>query len=165
MKNLKIRTKLLATFMLVIILFIGTVAIAIYGLQANANKYSEFYNVEYKVTNNIMSMRRGLQIIVKDLAFITIESDESKKGSYQDELQTELTALEENAYWLFDNFTGDSQLLDSFSDCIHSYWIPLPILSKRPWNCRRISSTHPRRTTWRHRGYCLKSTSPLCRKP
>ncbi len=118
MKNLKIRTKLLATFMLVIILFIGTVAIAIYGLQANANKYSEFYNVEYKVTNNIMSMRRGLQIIVKDLAFITIESDESKKESYQDELQTELTALEENAYWLFDNFTGDSQLLDSFSDSI-----------------------------------------------
>ena len=104
MKNLKIRTKLLATFMLVIILFIGTVAIAIYGLQANANKYSEFYNVEYKVTNNIMSMRRGLQIIVKDLAFITIESDESKKESYQDELQTELTALEENAYWLFENF-------------------------------------------------------------
>lgn len=118
MKNLKIRTKLLATFMLVIILFIGTVAIAIYGLQANANKYSEFYNVEYKVTNNIMSMRRGLQIIVKDLAFITIESDESKKESYQDELQTELTALEENAYWLFENFTGDSQLLDSFSDSI-----------------------------------------------
>ncbi len=118
MKNLKIRTKLLATFMLVIILFIGTVAIAIYGLQANANKYSEFYNVEYKVTNNIMSMRRGLQIIVKDLAFITIENDESKKESYQDELQTELTALEENAYWLFDNFTGDSQLLDSFSDSI-----------------------------------------------
>ena len=118
MKNLKIRTKLLATFMLVIILFIGTVAIAIYGLQANANKYSEFYNVEYKVTNNIMSMRRGLQIIVKNLAFITIESDESKKESYQDELQTELTALEENAYWLFENFTGDSQLLDSFSDSI-----------------------------------------------
>ena len=118
MKNLKIRTKLLATFMLVIILFIGTVAIAIYGLQANANKYSEFYNVEYKVTNNIMSMRRGLQIIVKDLAFITIESDESKKECYQDELQTELTALEENAYWLFENFTGDSQLLDSFSDSI-----------------------------------------------
>ncbi len=118
MKNLKIRTKLLATFMLVIILFIGTVAIAIYGLQANANKYSEFYNVEYKVTNNIMSMRRGLQIIVKDLAFITIENDESKKESYQDELQTELTALEENAYWLFENFTGDSQLLDSFSDSI-----------------------------------------------
>ena len=115
MKNLKIRTKLLVTFMLVIILFIGTVAIAIAGLQANADKYSEFYNVEYKVTNNIMSMRRGLQIIVKDLSFITIESDESKKGSYQEEMQTELTALEENAYWLFENFTGDSQLLDSFS--------------------------------------------------
>ena len=115
MKNFKIRTKLLVTFMLVIILFCGTVAIAITGLQANASKYSEFYNVEYKVTNNIMSMRRGLQIIVKDLALITIESDESKRGSYHEEMEAEMTALEENAYWLVETFTGDSQLLDSFT--------------------------------------------------
>ena len=81
MKNLKIRTKLLVTFMLVIILFIGTVAIAITGLQTNASKYSEFYNVEYKVTNNIMSMRRGLQIIVKDLSYITMEDEEEKEPS------------------------------------------------------------------------------------
>ena len=40
MKNLKIRTKLLVTFMLVIILFCGTVAIAIMGLNQNADKYS-----------------------------------------------------------------------------------------------------------------------------
>nr|WP_304955710.1 methyl-accepting chemotaxis protein [uncultured Acetatifactor sp.] len=115
MKNLKIRTKLLVTFMIVIILFCGTVAIAIAGLQANASKYSEFYNVEYKVTNNVMSMRRGLQIIVKNLSFITIEKDEAKKESYRTELQKELTFLEENATWLFQNFSGDSKLLDSFS--------------------------------------------------
>lgn len=115
MKNLKIRTKLLVTFMIVIILFCGTVAIAIAGLQANASKYSEFYNVEYKVTNNIMSMRRGLQIIVKNLSFITIADDDSKKESYMNELQKELTALEENATWVFQNFSGDQALLDSFS--------------------------------------------------
>ena len=115
MKNLKIRTKLLVTFMIVIILFCGTVAIAIAGLQANASKYSEFYNVEYKVTNNIMSMRRGLQIIVKNLSFITIADDDAKKESYMNELQKELTALEENATWVFQNFSGDQELLDSFS--------------------------------------------------
>ena len=115
MKNLKIRTKLLVTFMIVIILFCGTVAIAIAGLQANASKYSEFYNVEYKVTNNIMSMRRGLQIIVKNLSFITIADDDAKKESYMNELRKELTALEENATWVFQNFSGDQELLDSFS--------------------------------------------------
>ena len=115
MKNLKIRTKLLVTFMLVIVLFIGTVAIAITALQTNSDKYSEFYNVEYKVTNNVMSMRRGLQIIVKNLTFITIEDEEAKKQNYLSELQKELTALEENATWLFENFHGDQALLDSFA--------------------------------------------------
>ena len=114
MKNLKIRTKLLVTFMLVIILFIGTVALAITGLQTNASKYSEFYNVEYKVTNNIMSMRRGLQIIVKDLAFVTIEADADKKQTYLDDIDKELDLLQENGNWLFSNYTGDDAILNSF---------------------------------------------------
>ena len=115
MKNLKIRTKLLVTFMLVIILFCGTVAIAIMGLNQNADKYSEFYHVGYQVTNKVMNMRRGLQIIVKDLSFITIEKDEAKKEVYLSDMQKEMTALEENATWLFENFSGDTELLDSFA--------------------------------------------------
>ena len=82
MKNLKIRTKLLVTFMLIILLFCGTVSIAIMGLTENADKYSEFYNVGYQITNKVMSMRRGLQMIVKDLAFLTMEDDSSKKDTY-----------------------------------------------------------------------------------
>mgnify|MGYP001067182600 FL=1 len=73
MKNLKIGLKLLITFMLIILLFCATVFTAITGLTQNAAKYSEFYNVEYQITNKIMSMRRCLQIIVKDLCYITIE--------------------------------------------------------------------------------------------
>ncbi len=115
MKNLKIRTKLLVTFMLVIILFCGTVAIAIMGLNQNADKYSEFYHVGYQVTNKVMNMRRGLQIIVKDLSFITIEKDEAKKEVYLSDMQKEMAALEENATWLFENFSGDTELLDSFA--------------------------------------------------
>ena len=49
--------------MLIILLFCGTVSIAIMGLTENADKYSEFYNVGYQITNKVMSMRRGLQII------------------------------------------------------------------------------------------------------
>ena len=114
MKNLKIRAKLLVTFMLIIVLFCGTVAIAIYGLQRNAAKYTEFYNVGYQVTNKVMNMRRGLQIIVKDLAFITIESNADKVQEYRDDIEKELKLLEENATWLGEKFTSNPELLNEF---------------------------------------------------
>lgn len=114
MKNLKIRTKLLVTFMIIIIMFCVTVVTSIDGLRENADKYSEFYNIEYRITNKVMGMRRGLQIIVKDLAFITMESDEAKNETHLSDMEKELALLQENGNWLFANFTGDSSLLDSF---------------------------------------------------
>ncbi len=118
MKNLKIGLKLLITFMLIILLFCATVYTAIMGLRQNAAKYSEFYNVEYQITNKVMSMRRGLQIIVKDLSYITMEDEEEKSQAYLSDLQKELTLLEDNARWLFDNFTGDAELLNAFASYI-----------------------------------------------
>ena len=118
MKNLKIGLKLLITFMLIILLFCATVYTAITGLRQNAAKYSEFYNAEYQITNKVMSMRRGLQIIVKDLSYITMEDEEEKSQAYLSDLQKELTLLEDNARWLFDNFTGDAELLNAFADYI-----------------------------------------------
>ena len=114
MKNLKIRTKLLVTFMIIIIMFCVTVVTSIDGLRENADKYSEFYNIEYRITNKVMGMRRGLQIIVKDLAFITMESDEAKNEAHLSDMEKELALLQENGNWLFANFTADSSLLDSF---------------------------------------------------
>ena len=114
MKNLSIGKKLLLTFMLIILLFCGTVYIAITALNRNAEKYSEFYNVGYQITNKVMGMRRGLQIIVKDLAFITMEEDETKSQVHMDDMDKELKLLQENGNWLFANFTGDPTLLDSF---------------------------------------------------
>lgn len=115
MKNLKIRTKLLVTFMLIILLFIGTVVVATTGLKQNAAKYSQFYNVGYQITNKVMNMRRGLQIIVKDLTFITIEADASKIEAYTADMQKELDGLQTNGTWLFENFTGDAELLNTFA--------------------------------------------------
>ena len=115
MKNLKIITKLLVTFMLIILLFIGTVVVATTGLKQNAAKYSQFYNVGYQITNKVMNMRRGLQIIVKDLTFITIEGDASKIEAYTADMQKELDGLQTNGTWLFENFTGDAELLNTFA--------------------------------------------------
>lgn len=57
-------------------------------------------------------------MIVKDIAFITIEDNAGEKEVYQADLKKELGLLEENAEWLFENFQGDKALLDSFSEDI-----------------------------------------------
>ncbi len=118
MKNLRIGIKLLITFAIIIILFCATVATAIFGLKENAEKYSQFYNLGYQITNKVMNMRRGMQIIVKDLSFITMEDDQDKSDAYLQDLQSELDLLEENANWLFKNFTGEKELLDSFATSV-----------------------------------------------
>ncbi len=120
MKNLKIRAKLLVTFLIIIILFCGTVYVSISGLRDNEEKYSEFYKVGYQITNKVMSMRRGLQIIVKDISYITIEQDASKSQKYLEDLEKELALLQENGNWLFANFTDNPELLNSFSDNVQS---------------------------------------------
>ena len=58
MRNLRIGTKLLVTFMIIILLFCTTVASAIYGLRENAEKYSDFYNVGYQITSKRSEERR-----------------------------------------------------------------------------------------------------------
>lgn len=116
MKNLKIRTKLLAIFMIIIIMFCATVATSITGMKQSAEQYSEFYTVGYQITNKSMSMRRSMQIIVKNLAFITIEDEADKKETYLANLNQEIKLLQENADWLDKNFEGDHALLNSFSN-------------------------------------------------
>lgn len=118
MKNLKIGVKLLITFLLIIVMFCITVFTSIRGLNENADKYSEFYNVGYKITNKVMNMRRGLQIVEKDLAFITMEDEAEKLEVYTADMQKELDLLQENGDWLFANFTGDPALLEAFSEKI-----------------------------------------------
>ena len=78
MKNLRIRIKLLVTYMTIIVLFCATVAVAITGLRRNSDSYSDFYNVGYQVTNRIMNMRRGVKIMFEDLDLVTIHTDDAE---------------------------------------------------------------------------------------
>lgn len=100
--------------MLIIILFCITVATAINGLNRSAEKYSDFYEVGYQVTNRVMNMRRGLQMIVKDLAFITITTDGEKIKTFTENMDKELAIQEENIDWLMNNYQGNREELDLF---------------------------------------------------
>ncbi len=115
MKNLKIGTKLLITFMIIIILFCVTVIAARSGLKKSGNQYSDFFDTEYQLTRDVMSMRRGLQIVVKDLAFITIDSNEQRYQEYLNDMQLELKSLEEDATELNNYLKGSSEAFERFA--------------------------------------------------
>ncbi len=119
MKNLKIGTKLLITFMIIIILFCTTVYMATSGMRKSSKLYTSFFNTEYKLTNSVMSMRRSLQIVVKDLAFITIDKDESRYEEYMEDMQKELGFLEENAVSLSSYLADNSEDFQRFSDSLY----------------------------------------------
>lgn len=118
MKNLKIGTKLLLTFMIIIVLFCGTVYMATSGLRQCSDKYSEFYHHEYQITQRVMSMRRGLQIMVKDLTFMTVDNDAERCESYQSDMEKEMKLLEENATWVLQNLDGNTDAFTIFSEDI-----------------------------------------------
>ena len=118
MKNLKIGTKLLLTFMIIIVLFCSTVYVATSGLNQCSDKYSEFYNQEYQITQRVMSMRRGLQIIVKDLTFMTIDTDTARYESYQQDMNKEMELLETNASWVAEHLSGSSDVFEIFAEDI-----------------------------------------------
>lgn len=118
MKNLKIWQKLILTFLMIIILYFATVALSLTGLRQNEDKYSEFYNKGYQITNRVMNMRRGLQIIVKDIAFITIDENAEKSETYWADIEKELDLMSENGNWLHENYEGERALLEVFEDSI-----------------------------------------------
>ena len=143
MKNLKIGTKLLLTFMIIIALFCGTVYVATSGLRQSSDKYSEFYHEEYQITQRVMSMRRGLQIIVKDLTFMTIDDDDARCESYQSDMQMEMDLLEENATWISSNLESDSDAFSVFAEHIRK---AVDLVCRIPLlHClKRIKSRHSR---------------------
>jgi len=74
MKNLSISKKLTLAFSVVLVLFVVTVAFSLFiGLQTVTTSFSTFYESPYTVTNTINNMRRQLQGIQKDMAYIIID--------------------------------------------------------------------------------------------
>ncbi len=102
MKNFKIRKKLVVTFGIVLLLFVGAMGSAIAGMRTLSSNFKTFYEGPYVISNASMSMRRILQGLEKDiLLMITEDSSEAdtyiqNMNSMLEELNNEITALEEN---------------------------------------------------------------------
>jgi len=102
MRNFKIRKKLIVTFGIVLLLFVGAVVSAIWGMGTLSSNFKTFYEGPYATSNASMSMRRILQGLEKDLLLIITEDSSGIDTYIQDmdnllvELDGEINVLEGN---------------------------------------------------------------------
>ncbi len=94
MKNLSIGKKLTITFGIVITLNIITVLCAVFlGVFSIKKDFTDFYNKPFHATNDSQSVRRQIQAIQKDLAYMVIEIDPEKLKTWDADLDTRTADL------------------------------------------------------------------------
>ena len=101
MKNFKIRKKLIVTFGIVLLLFIGAMVSATIGMRTLSDDFKTFYEGPYVTSNSSMSIRRILQGLEKDILSMITDSSNidvhiQSMDNMLEELNNEITIMEEN---------------------------------------------------------------------
>lgn len=120
MKNFKIGKKLFVTFGSIIILLCIVVAVASIGLIGNGNKFTDFYENGYNITNKVMDLRRAIQASGKYVGYATMTADSQKTAEYIDSARKESETMEDGLAYLKEHFTGDQQLVTEFENKMYS---------------------------------------------
>lgn len=87
MKNLKIRRKLLFTFVSIIVLFLVTVLVCQLGLQSMGRSFDKFYNEDYQLSVKTIDMRRTLQKCIKSISIGLMSDSTQKEESFNEARQ------------------------------------------------------------------------------
>jgi methyl-accepting chemotaxis protein len=86
MKNLSVSKKLVVAFSTILILFVITILFSVFlGLRTITTSFDTFYKSPFTVTNTINNIRRQLQGIQKDMAYILVD-DPSNVKTWLDDL-------------------------------------------------------------------------------
>lgn len=112
MKNLKIGLKFIITFGVIVALFLAVVITAISSLISNGERFGDFYDGGYTVTNNAMNYRRAIQSAGKNIGYATMVEDPKQTQEYINLAQVDMTTIAEGLDVLRANFKGNTQLVE-----------------------------------------------------
>ncbi|MGI6402744.1 MAG: methyl-accepting chemotaxis protein [Oscillospiraceae bacterium] len=106
MKNLSIGKKLLVTFSIVLVFYVLALVIAIFGgMRSISSSFEGFYNGPHKIVQSAMDLRRGLQVIEKNIAHIILEQNDETIAQYQQEMNEAIDGVAANIEFLRQNLT------------------------------------------------------------
>ena len=110
LNDMKIGSKLFASFGIIIILYVVTIIAAIGGIQNMAGTLERFYAKPHKVVVTSLTMRVSIQGIGRNLYGIAI-GNEQAYDEYIQETEGYINAIDSGLKTLEKNFTSDEQLL------------------------------------------------------
>lgn len=77
LKNMKVGSKLLGGFAIIILLYIVTVVSAVAAVRSVAESFEGFYTGPYEVVNTAKDMRAGIQGVGRNILAVIVESGEN----------------------------------------------------------------------------------------
>lgn len=115
MKNFKMGKKITVAFGVVIICFLITVGVMIFGLSSTGNDYKSFYQNSHEAISRADDVRVNLQRAIKSVVLATIENDNSKTQTYITDSDQSFENIKSDMAWFDSNYKGDLTLINQFT--------------------------------------------------
>lgn len=115
LKNMKVRTRMIASYLVIVALLLIAGIVSIVMLSRVKNSLSTFYNLQFQTVENASDMRRAVYAARSGVLNAIVSSNSSDASAAQDYIDTSLEEFELMGQLLSDvrgTFQGDVSLLD-----------------------------------------------------
>ena len=107
LKNMKISTRMLVSYMLIVGLMVATSVVAIIMLNNVGKALKTFHDTSYQAVTDSWAGKRAISALRADLLQATVESDPAKTTEYVNAAREEYAKLKEAVADLDESYTGD----------------------------------------------------------
>lgn len=118
LKNMKIRTRLLASYALIIVLSLVASVVSLFMLQKVGNNLNEFYEQNFAVTTSAWAARRNIQSVRASILQSMLETGSEETQACLADASNDLSSMKEAVAVVGNLFQGDSSLVTQIESAI-----------------------------------------------
>ena len=118
LKNMKIRSRMLLSYALIIAISMVASVTALVMLRSVGANLTSFYNNNYAVTTYAWTARRAMQAARADILRALLETDKDVTEQQVDSAKENLAAMRETFPNIRSTFKGDIKLVDQVEDIL-----------------------------------------------
>jgi methyl-accepting chemotaxis protein len=113
MKNVSVRAKLIISFTIVNALMVITAFYSCLNIDFLTGKYRTYVNTTHNAAVAANEMKRSMEAAEKQILSAVISDDSDEAEEFLTDAQNELLAMMDALTIIMDNYTGDTELLDT----------------------------------------------------
>lgn len=115
LKNASIGRILMMSYVSIIVLFVVSICVAVFGVHQNSAMTTEFYEQPYRVSKSALSLRSTIEQISNQLKQCLVTEDPFERDQLIDSIDQLVIEREAEYNVVAANFKSDASMLDQFS--------------------------------------------------